>query len=474
MLSFQHKTGLPLCDGISRREWLRVGGIGLGGLSLSSLLNNQTLATDYRPPSDQGTSFGKAKSVIVFNLNGGVPQHETWDPKPNAPQDIRGEFGVISTSTPGYHVGELMPQVAKLTDRLAVLRAVVTHDNNHSSSGYQMLTGVEHIPLSRENALPVAPNLSPSLAAMVRALRKDKGLPSAMVIPEHIWNDGNIPWPGQMAGVLGRRHDPWLIKCHPQEDRFDVPGMSLPEDISAKRVLNRKSLLDQINRQGHSLQGTDVVQDFKRHTQKAFDLLGSAATGNAFDLSQETSVTRDRYGHSRFSQSCLLARRLVESGVSLVQVNWTRVIDENKYENGGGWDTHKKHNQSLKEHLMPVMDQTLSALIEDLEQRGLLDETLVLIQSEFGHTPKFNARAGRDHWGSAFSIAMAGGGIQGGVVHGKTDAHAAFPVDDIVRPRDILATVFHLLGYEPHTEILDPLNRPIRISHGKVINEILG
>jgi len=157
----------------------------------------------------------------------------------------------------------------------------------------------------------------------------------------------------------------------------------------------------------------------------------------------------------------------------LVQVNWTRVIDENKYENGGGWDTHKKHNQSLKEHLMPVMDQTLSALIEDLEQRGMLDETLVLIQSEFGHTPKFNARAGRDHWGSAFSIAMAGGGIQGGVVHGLTDAQAAFPVDEIVRPRDILATVFHLLGYEPHAEIRDPLNRPIRISHGKVINNIL-
>jgi hypothetical protein len=303
MHSYHDKTGLTLCDGISRREWLRVGGIGLGGLSLSSLLNNRALAADRPAPSDRSTSFGKAKSVIVFNLNGGVPQHETWDPKPNAPEDIRGEFGVTSTSTPGYHVGELMPQVAKLTDRLAVLRAVVTHDNNHSSSGYQMLTGVEHIPLSRENSLPVAPNISPSLAAMVRALRKDKGLPSAMVIPEHIWNNGNIPWPGQMAGLLGRRHDPWLIKCHPQEDRFDVPGMSLPEDISSNRVLSRKTLLDQINQQDHSLQGESVVKDFQRHTQKAFDLLGAGPTRNAFDLSTESEATRDRYGRSRFSQS---------------------------------------------------------------------------------------------------------------------------------------------------------------------------
>jgi len=473
MFSLQNQHGLPLCDGISRRELLRVGGIGLGGLTLPSLLRNRSRAQEAPRQLNSSASFGKAKSVIVFNLNGGIPQHETWDPKPNAPQDIRGEFGVIPTRTSGYFVGELMPRVAQLTDRFAVLRAVVTHDNSHSSSGYQMLTGIEHNPLSRENALPGPPNDAPSLAAMVRALRPDQGLPSAMVIPEHIWNDGNKPWPGQMAGKLGQQHDPWLIKCYPHEGRFDVPGMSLPADIPTTRVKHRKVLLDQMNLLKRPFDQSDVVQNFNVHTQKAFDLLGAGTTSRAFDLETESTVTRERYGPGRFAQSCLLARRLVQAGVALVQVNWTRVVDDNKYENQGGWDTHKSHNQSLKEHLMPVMDQTLSALIEDLEQRGMLDETLVVVQSEFGHTPKFNARAGRDHWGNAFSLALAGGGIQGGVVHGHTDKQAAFPLDDAVRPRDILATIFHLLGYAPHTEILDPLNRPLQISRGQVIQNIL-
>ncbi|MEC9095871.1 MAG: DUF1501 domain-containing protein, partial [Planctomycetota bacterium] len=376
--------GTTLCDGISRREALRVGGLGLGGLSLAGLLKNRAQANPAGSSNLPG--FGKTKSVIVFGLVGGLPQHETWDPKPSAPEEIRGEFGTTPSKTPGYHVGELMPKTALLTDKIAVLRGVVTNDNAHSSSGYQMLTGIEHNPLNRENALPGPPNNHPSLAAVVRALREDKGLPSSIVLPEHIWNDGNKPWPGQNAGFIGRAHDPWLIKCYPQENRFDVPGMTLAEELTQLRVNHRQTLLSQINQAQETLAESDAVSTFNLHAQKAYSLLGAGAARDAFDLSKESASCRERYGESRFAQSCLLARRLVEAEVSLVQINWTRVVDDRKFENQGGWDTHKKHSQSLKEHLMPSMDQTFSALIEDLDQRGMLDETLVIMFSEFGHT----------------------------------------------------------------------------------------
>ena len=336
-----------------------------------------------------------------------------------------------------------------------------------------MLTGIEHSPMNRESALPGPPNDHPSLAAVTRALREDKGLPSSVVLPEHIWNDGNKPWPGQDAGFIGRAHDPWLIKCYPNENRFDVPGMTLAEELTQVRVSHRQSLLSQINKSQQVLADSEAVSTFNIHTEKAYSLLGSGAARDAFDISKEADQTRERYGQGRFAQSCLLARRLVEADVSLIQINWTRVVDDRKFENQGGWDTHKKHNQSLKEHLMPSMDQTFSALIEDLEQRGMLDETLVIMFSEFGHTPKFNGNAGRDHWGNVFSIALAGGGVNGGIVHGATDKHAAFPMEGAVRPKDILATVYHLMGYPPHAEVYDPQNRPIPISRGEVIKEIL-
>ncbi|MAZ95766.1 MAG: hypothetical protein CMJ73_07025 [Planctomycetaceae bacterium] len=471
MLSLLGKSS-PLCDGLSRREMMRVGGLSLGGLSLAAMLKNNALAKQ-QPGLSSKPGFGKAKSVILFGLTGGLPQHETWDPKPDAPEEIRGEFGSIASKTPGLRVGELMPLTAQLTDKIAVLRAMVTGDNSHSSSGYQMLTGIEHQPLNRESGPTGPPNDHPSLGAMVRALKRDKGqLPSAVTIPEHIWNDGNKPWPGQDAGFLGRRHDPWLIKCYPHEDRIDVPGMTLPNDISRLRLDARQTLLQQFNQQARTLQESLAIENYDVQTQQAYGLLGSGNTTSAFDMKQESDATRDAYGRTRFGQSCLLARRLVEAGVSLVQVNWAR-IKKDGYENQGGWDTHAKHSFSLKQHLMPSMDQTFSALIEDLDRRGLLEETLVVMFCEFGHTPKFNKNAGRDHWGQAFSIALAGGGVQGGVVHGSTDKHAASAVDGMVRPRDFIATVFHLLGFAPHTEIHDPFNRPIPLSRGRVIEQIL-
>jgi hypothetical protein len=457
-----HDGGRQFCDGLTRREWLRVGGLGLGGLSLAGLLAGR--AHGQRPT-------GRAKSVILFGLVGGPPQHETWDPKPDAPPEVRGAFGTIPTRTPGLRVGELMPLTAALTDKVAVLRAVSTNDNAHSSSGYQMLTGVPHQPPNQENASPKAPNNAPCLGALVRAVRPDRGrLPAAVTLPEHIWNDGNLPWPGQDAGFMGARLNPWLVHCDPSEPGFRVGDLALPADVPVERFAGRRSLLDRVNHGFDGLGRSGAVENYGPHEQKAFELLSSSGARGAFDLSREPDSVRDRYGRSRFAQSVLLARRLVEAGVGLVQVNWTRIKDQ---PNQGGWDTHSKHNDALKSLLMPMMDRAFSALIEDIDQRGLLDETLVVWFGEFGRTPRFNAAAGRDHWGSCFSLALAGGGVRGGVVYGSSDRNAAYPVDGRVEAADLIATVFHCLGHAPDTEVRDGLGRPLPLSRGRVIHAVL-
>lgn len=451
---------------LSRRKWLQIGGIGLSGLTLAGLTQHGVAAQ-----SALGSSFGKAKSVIVFGLVGGPPQHETWDPKPDAPVEIRGEFGTIGSKTPGLRVGELMPKTAERTDKIAVLRAVVTGDNAHSSSGYQMLTGVPHQPLNQESAVPKPPNNAPSIGALVRAARPNPGgLPAAITLPEHIWNDGNFPWPGQDAGFLGKQFDPWLIHCDPSSGNAPVPALALPAELPSLRFDGRQKLLDQANQHLDQLARSGAVESYNGKARTAFELLGASKTRDAFDLSKESEAVRDRYGRSRFAQSILLARRLVESGVSLIQVNWTRIKDQ---PNQGGWDTHAKHNESLKTLLMPMMDQAYTALLDDLEQRGLLDSTLVVWFGEFGRTPKFNAAAGRDHWGNVFSLALAGGGIRGGVVHGTSDKHAAFPVDGAVTPADLIATVFHCLGISAETVVHDVAGRPLAITRGKPIEAIL-
>lgn len=465
MLRLYHDNQ-PHCDGFSRREWMRLGSIGLGGLSLPSLLQLRQSAAADNPPV-------RAKSVIVLFNSGGLPQHETFDPKPEAPSEIRGEFGAISTRTPGLQVGELMPKISQLTDRMAVIRSMVTGDNAHSTSGYQMLTGVPHAPLNRENSAPGKPNDWPSMGGLVCALRPPvDGLPASISLPRRMANNnGQDPWPGTDAGFLGRRYDPWLLECDPSAPDFTVPGGQLSAGLSRLDIDNRRSLFAQLNHQADQLQRYASVNDFNRYRQQAIDLVAGGAARRAFDLSQESDQIRDRYGRNKYGQSVLLARRLVEAGVSLVQVQWASLNKDKP--NGGGWDTHEKHNESIKGWLIPVMDQVYSTLLLDLEERGLLEETLVCLVTEFGHTPKFNARAGRDHWGRVFSIALAGGGIQGGIAYGSSDKHAAEPHDNPVSPCDYLATVFHLMGFSADTIVHDIENRPLPISRGKVIEAIV-
>jgi len=463
MLSFRHYSTQAV-GGWSRREWLRVGGLSALGWTLPQAIPARAAPAATKPP--------RAKSCILLFLLGGPPQHETWDPKPDAPVEIRGESATIPSATPGLNVGEWMPRTARLTDRIGVLRAVSTNDNAHSSSGYWVLTGRPHTPPNQENAKPGSPNDAPCVGAVVRGLRGDLGaLPGAIRLPEEIWNTGRIVWPGQDAGWLGDAADPWLIDCDPNDAGFQVPDLALPGDVPPLRVDGRRSLLDHVNRHLNHIERTGSVDRWDGLRQQAFDLLRSPQARGAFNLGSETNETRDRYGRNRFGQSVLLARRLVEAGVSLVQVNWTRWKDDDNV--APAWDTHARNSERLKTALMPPMDLAYSALLEDLEQRGMLDETLVVWIGEFGRTPKINARGGRDHWGHVFSAALAGGGVQGGRVHGTSDRQAAFPIDGRVEPQDVTATIFHCLGYSPETEIHDRFGRPMPISRGRPVQALL-
>lgn len=468
MLLFQANS-TRLCDRLTRREWLRVGGLGTFGLSAGSLRSAH--AAQPAATGELAASFGKAKRCIVLFMLGGPPQHETWDPKPQAPTEIRGDFGTIATATPGYHVGELMPQTAKLTEQIAVLRAMATDDNAHSSSGYWMLTGRPHSPKGQENALPGAPNNWPSLPAVVRHLKGDHtSLPGAIRLPEEIWNTGRIVWPGQDAGWLGDHADPWLVTCDPNKADFHVPDIGLPVEISPERFSRRNALRNFMNEHVPSLANTPVKR-WSSWQHKAVELLGSTGAQSAFALDQENAAVRDRYGRNRFGQSVLLARRLIEQGVSLVQVNWTRWEDDENV--APAWDTHAKNAERLKNALMPPMDQAYSALLEDLSERGMLEDTLVVWMGEFGRSPKINASGGRDHWGHCFSVALAGGGVRGGVVHGQSDRQGGYPLDGRVEPQDLSATVFHCLGIDPETTIRDPFGRPLTITTGQPIRAVL-
>ncbi len=455
-----------LCDNVTRREWLRVGGLGALGLSLPQLLRARAIAAKSESPANAPV---RAKSCIVVFLLGGPPQHETWDPKPDAPAEVRGDLRPIATATPGFAVGELMPTIAKLTGNICALRAVSTKDNAHSTSGYAMTTGVPHKPLGVEGAKPGPPNNWPCLGAIVRRLRPDRGgLPSSIAVPEVLANDGAKTWPGQDAGWLGRTADPWLLTCDPAAGEFEIPGLALPEEVSRPRFEGRRSLLQHIDRRLGGLGEAAEIAGYDTWSRQAFGLLGSTAARGAFDLSQEPAALRDGYGRTTFGQSMLLARRLVENGVSLVQVNWPRLPGAL---NKGHWDTHSKNTAGLKQ-LMPVMEQAYAALLEDLSQRGLLDETLVVLMGEFGRTPKINRNAGRDHWGSVFSIALAGGSVQGGQVYGASDKLGAQPKDGRLSAADVAATIFFALGYRPETAVRDMLGRPIPISSGRPVEAL--
>lgn len=457
---------LALHERVSRREWLRVGGLGCLGLSLGGLL--KPTASAAVPAS--GT-FGKAKHCIILYLAGGPPQHETFDPKPDAPSDIRGQFRPIATSVPGIHFSELLPRTAKLAHRQAVIRSMFTDVNSHSTSGYWMLTGYRHP--SAAESLPPSPDDWPSLAAAIGALRPSERSPfSSVALPELIHNNPNITWPGQDGGFMGHLWHPFVFKCDPAAARFEIEGLKLPPELSVLRVNERASLLQQLDQHFVRTSQTEAMAALGRMQQSALDVVQSTTTRAAFDLERETSADRDRYGRHKFGQSVLLARRLIEAGVRLVQVNWPREAGDTAVSNPL-WDTHQKNAERVHDVLCPQFDAAYSALLTDLHERGLLDETLVVAMGEFGRTPKHNASGGRDHWGHCFSVALAGGGVRGGQVIGASDRLGGYPADRPQRPQDLAATIFHLLGIDPHGFFEDRGGRarPLQTG-GDVIREL--
>lgn len=443
----------------------------MGGLSALGLGLPQLLQFRQARASESGAAPTPKSCILIFLL-GGAPQHSTWDPKPDAPAEVRGEFGPMETVVPGLRISELFPQTALVADKMAFLRAMSTGDNAHSSSGYYMFTGHPHAPMNAENANPGFPNNHPTLAAIARRCLPARGaLPGSIRLPHHIYNTDGSVWPGQDAGFLGQSVDPWLLNCKPADPGFQIAELTLPNEVSADRLHGRQRLLSEFRSPLAEQTASSAVASFERLTTQALDVVGSASARRAFDLSQEPEPLRDRYGRGQFGQSVLLARRLIEAGVGLVQVNWYRGPEEPP--DAPCWDSHARESLRLKTALSPPLDSALATLISDLDDRGRLEDTLVLCLTEFGRTPRINGNGGRDHWGSVFSVALAGAGIRGGVAYGASDAIGAYPASGRVLPQDLTATILTCLGIDPRTEIHDTVGRPLPLSTGEVIAPIL-
>ncbi len=464
----------------NRRDVLRAGSLGLLGLALPDLLRGRAtvLAEEAAGTNAESEkSFGRAKSCILLFMWGGPAHQDTWDLKPSAPAEIRGEFKPIATKVPGIQICEHFPQLAQRTDKLAIVRSMTHTDVDHLTSTHFLLTG---------QAPPKAPELRadwPHIGAVLARLGRGRDpLPPFVSLRPKLQND--VPRfveqsHGQSAGWLGQAFDPLSIDANPAEPDYRVGDFRLPPEISLARLDHRRALLRDLNEQLRRRGSDTALATMDRHVHRAFDILNSATGSGAFDLSQEPRAVRERYGLNPHGQSVLQARRLVERGVPLVTVFWPSdgIKNVSVY-----WDTHNRNFVDLRERLMPPADQAFSALLDDLGQRGLLDETLVVWTGEFGRTPRVGqrnsdagaGRDGRDHWPGCFTSVLSGGGIRGGQVYGSSDRHAAFPASSPVAPVDLVATVYHALGVPAHLALPDAQGRPLVICPGTPIRELLG
>ena len=514
-----------VCQGLTRRDTLRVGGLGFAGLALDQILALQdrsrrsaagdsmagvtpVAAASATSPAGSpsgsvnslGSSFGRAKSVILIHLYGAPSQLEWVDPKPDAPREIRGDLGVIPSKLSGCQVGELFPRFAQVLDRCTVLRSL-THPYPIHGVAYA-LTGTPAIDVAMELA-PRDPRHWPFFGSAVAYVDEQRrpafpSVPSNIALPFRFSSKrvGEVPRAGPYGGFLGSAYDPLFtdfvgeatkslrktlrdmeytgndpyIGCS-DDARFVVPAATaLPAEVTLDRIRDRRSLLEQLNAARQPLERFAATRQLSRHQQAALSLIESPRLAEALDLRREDPAVRDSYGPTLFGKSCLAARRLVEAGARVVSVFW----DEFGLA-GMGWDTHWNHYPRMKVELCPGLDHGWQGLIADLDQRGLLDETLVVCTSEHGRTPKLNSAvgAGRDHWSQVYSTVIAGGGTARGRIVGKSDRHAAEVADLPLSPKDLLATMYHLLGIDPHLRIHDPTGRPQPLVDGRVITEAL-
>jgi len=452
--------------GISRRSLLSVGGLGMLGLTLPGLLRAEETAASESPPV-------KAKSVIFLFQFGGPSHIDTFDMKPGAPAEIRGPHKPIKSVVPGLPVSEHLPRMAKQMDRICLVRSMHHTMKNHNSAAYYALTG--HAPPRDDQRLRDSLSLYPAYGSVVDKVAPLKSeLPTFVSYP-HVISDGSVT-PGQRASFLGKAHDPFFIAEDPNSKNFKLPELSLPAGLSFERLQRRREMQKLIDSQSRLLEYSASAKGLDDYYKKALSMLSSTRVRDAFDISRETEAVRERYGRHTYGQGCLLARRLVEAGVRFVTVYFDATIG-GRSTTSGGWDTHGFDNTRMfpiieKRHL-PITEQTLPTLLDDLDDRGLLDDTLVVWMGEFGRTPKINANKSRDHWPQCYSALLAGGGVKGGYVHGASDSTGAYPSRDPVRPDDLAATVFQLMGIDPATEVYDTQDRPLVIAEGEAVTELI-
>ena len=458
----------------TRRELIQAGSLGAVGLSLPRLLQARA-----------DLPAARAKSCILFFMEGGPAHQDIWDLKPESPIEYRGEFQPIASSFTGVPVCEHIPMLSKQMHRFAMIRSVHHNINDHNAGAYYMLTGREPIKAGGLIVRPEPENFPPFGSVLAKLRPVDKSLPPFVHLPDIMFNNGaNLP--GQTAGFLGPAFDP-LVAGDPSAPNYRLPGLSFERGMNRGRLDLRRALLAEVNR---THLGGNAAPRMQKFQEQAYDLLSSNAAHRAFQLSEESPKTRERYGLPdrtdrsvearkfgglpHLGQCMLTARRLIEAGVRLVTVCTGRRIDQS-------WDTHRDHYPLLKRSLLPYTDRAFSALLEDLDERGLLDETLVVAMGEFGRTPRLGqitsgagaTPAGRDHWPHCYSVLMAGAGIQAGTLYGASDQHAAYPADSPCIPEDIAATIYHILGIPSETRIHDQLHRPHSVALGEVLTALI-
>ncbi len=448
----RHRTNL------GRRTFLKVGSLGLTGLSLADLL---------RAKSRADAAGGRVRddlSVILVWLDGGPPQHETYDPKPDAPAEFRGPLKAIPTAVPGVFLPELMPRHAQVMDRMSIIRSLHHENGDHFAAAHWMLTG-----FLGSNAANLAPQY-PSAGSVVSRLMgaKKPGMPAYVGLP-HTHSIGLAPgYHG--AAYLGVAYNPFNADGNPNNDRYKVPNLSLPKGVDRDRVSSRRTLLTAFDQTRRDVDTSGLMTGLDRFEQQAFELVLGDNARRAFDLSQEDPRLRDRYLRHEWGQSALVARRLVEAGVRFVTLTF------------GGWDFHSSLEKGMH-RVLPVLDAAVGSLIEDLESRGMLDKTIVMVMGEFGRTPRMNnagiagvdPHPGRDHWGNVMSVLIGGGGLPKGRIIGASNARGEVPKDRPVRPQDLIVTLYNQLGLDPQTTFYNHSGRPVTIGgDGQVVRELVG
>lgn len=503
MLYLPGQLGKDLCDselGVTRRDIVRVGASGLFGLHLGNMLqlkaysaakDNSGAAT--AKPSDEthgggGPGWGKAKSIVLVYLQGGPSHLDLWDPKEGVPDNVKSAFKSIDTKIPGVKFTEILPNLAKINDRFTMIRSMSYTPNglfNHTAAIYQMMTGYTTDKVSPSGQLePPTPKDFPNFGSQIIRLRPptEPMLPFVM-LPRPL-QESNVVGKGGTAGFLGRAYDPYTL--YPDGDDMDMNKMSrikvddlkLPGDVFAARLERRARLRDAIDSGMPNIEKAVEEYNLNTYYDKALNLVISGKAREAFDLTAESDEIRDRYGRNTFGQSALLARRLIEAGTRVVEVIWPKVANSDNH----SWDHHSGLSERMKNRSGPMLDQGLSALIEDMDNRGLLEDTLVVAVGEFGRSPQKgvstsgngNSADGRDHWPYCYTSVIAGAGVKRGQVYGKSDKTASAPIEDPVHPGQLLATIYHAFGIDPHSIVYNHLNQPRELVPADPITRFFG